>query len=449
MTEPTRQSSSPPPSGAAEGWLRSRVIFLAVSGAVIVAVLVWAREVLLPFVIAAIIAYVLTPLVALVERGRIPRWVAILLVYLVVLSTAYAGGAVIAPRIYDETAKLMRDLPTLGGRLVTRWGPGAERWVQGLMSRVGPQVPDESPPAPPAPAIEIIPTEDGSLHVRLREGVDVVQESPTRWRIIPHKGDGPERFSVSDLLRETVDKTGAYIKTNALNLIRVGQAIVSAVTRTVFLVFLTLMVAGYLMHTRDSIMAFLRSLPPPSARPSFDRLMVRIDRGLAGVVRGQLVICLVNGMLSAIGFWLFDLKYWPILAIIASVMSLIPIFGAILSSVPAVAIGLTQDFWTALWVLLWVIGIHQVEANLLNPKIIGVAAKIHPVLVVMALLVGEHFYGLWGALLAVPTLSLGQSLFQHFRFESLPDAPPDSLGRVARTAPARPGVVPKSDGKEE
>ena len=93
----------------------------------------------------------------------------------------------------------------------------------------------------------------------------------------------------------------------------------------------------------------------------------------------------------------------------------------------AVMIGLTQDFWTALWVLLWIVGIHQVEANLLNPKIIGVAAKIHPVLVVLALIIGEHFFGLWGALLAVPVLSLLQSIFNHFRFEAMPDAPPDSL----------------------
>src|SRR4030095_6386133 len=113
--------------------------------------------------------------------------------------------------------------------------------------------------------------------------------------------------------------------------------------------------------------------------------------------------------------------------LVAAVMSIVPIFGSILSAIPAVLIGLTQGFWTALWVLLWIVGVHQVEANLLNPKIIGVAAKIHPVLVVMALLIGEHFYGLWGALLAVPALSLAQSIFNHFRFEDMPDPPPDSL----------------------
>jgi predicted PurR-regulated permease PerM len=89
-------------------------------------------------------------------------------------------------------------------------------------------------------------------------------------------------------------------------------------------------------------------------------------------------------------------------------------------------------------VLLWIIGIHQVEANLLNPKIIGVAAKIHPVLVVFALIVGEHFYGLWGALLAVPTLSLTQSVFNHFRFETMPDVPPDSVVPPAARTPSTP-----------
>jgi predicted PurR-regulated permease PerM len=96
-------------------------------------------------------------------------------------------------------------------------------------------------------------------------------------------------------------------------------------------------------------------------------------------------------------------------------MSVIPIFGSILSSVPAVIIGLTQSPATAFGVLAWVIGIHQVEANLLNPKIIGDTAKIHPVLVVFSLIVGEHFCQLAGALFAVPCMSVAQSLFLHFR----------------------------------
>jgi len=236
-----------------------------------------------------------------------------------------------------------------------------------------------------------------------------------------------EKFKVSDLTGRGFNEAVGYVQRNALELLSIGKAVVSKVARGIFLLFMTLMVAGYIMGTRESIVGFFRSLLPVRSRVGFDRLLWRIDRGMSGVVRGQLLICAVNGVLSAIGFWMFDLKYWPILAIVAAVMSIIPIFGSILSSIPAVLIGLTQDFWTALWVLLWIIGIHQVEANLLNPKIIGVAAKIHPVLVVLALIVGEHFFGLWGALLGVPVLSLLQSIFNHFRFEAMPDAPPDSL----------------------
>jgi predicted PurR-regulated permease PerM len=136
-------------------------------------------------------------------------------------------------------------------------------------------------------------------------------------------------------------------------------------------------------------------------------------------------------VLSAIGFAIAKLPYWPLLALLAAVFSLVPIFGSILSSVPAVVIGLRDGFPTALFVLAWVLGIHQLEANLLNPKIMGDAAKIHPVLVVMSLLVGEHFFGILGALLAVPAMSLVQSIFLHWRHYALnygdPNVPGESI----------------------
>jgi predicted PurR-regulated permease PerM len=100
---------------------------------------------------------------------------------------------------------------------------------------------------------------------------------------------------------------------------------------------------------------------------------------------------------------------------VAAVGSLIPIFGSIFSSVPAVAIGLTQSVPTAFLVLGWIVLIHQIEANFLNPKIIGDSAHLHPVLVVFVLLAGEHLFHAAGALLAVPALSIAQSLFLHFR----------------------------------
>lgn len=437
-----------PPRDPRPGWNRSRVIFLLVSGIAVTALLIATREVLLPFIVALILAYVLTPLVAMCERVRIPRALAVILVYLVVFGGAYGFGALVFPRVFQEALSLSRETPAMARELAVKWGPVAESRVQAFLDRLdtGQKEPPEAHKERP-PAFEVVKQEDGGYHVVLNGGVDIIQDGPKHWRVQPRPEPGA-KFSVNQLFSQGVDQTVEYIKRNAIDLIRVGQVIVSRISRGIFLLFMTLMIAAYLMLTREDIVGFFRSLPPPRARPSFDRLIARIDRGLSGVVRGQLLICAVNGVLSAIGFWIFDLKYWPILALIAAVMSLIPIFGSILSTIPAVLIGLTQDFWTAIWVLIWIIGIHQVEANLLNPKIIGVAAKIHPVLVVLALIIGEHFFGLWGALFAVPALSIAQSIFQHFRFESLPDAAPDSLfpSMMRRPPPPAPDG---GDGQEQ
>lgn len=415
------------------GWTRGRVVFLAVSGAFTLGVLLWAHEVMLPFLLALIIAYVLTPLVAWAERRRVPRGAAILLVYAITLSGLYFSVALIAPRIQQETQKLVSDAPALANELSTTVAPKVEAWVQGMLDRAH-MTPAPQPPGPAAPAIQIAQQPDGTLRVDIGAGLDVIQHGPGHWRVGAAGSRPNEQFSVAQLAGKGVTEAMGYVKANAFELIQFVEVVIRKIARGIFLLFMTLMVAGYVMHTREAIIDFFRSLSPPNSRFGFDLLLSRIDRGLSGVVRGQLLICLMNGVVSAIGFGLFGLKYWPILAIVAGVMSIVPIFGSIASSVPVVLIGLTQSFWVALWVLLWIIGVHQIEANLLNPKIIGVAAKIHPVLVVMSLIIGEHFFGLSGALLAVPALSIVQSVFNHFRFESMPDLPPDSLV-PARVAP--------------
>jgi predicted PurR-regulated permease PerM len=416
-------TDSPVPMSGS-GWTRGRIVFLSVSAAIALVVLVSTQEILLPFALAGITAYVLTPAVALCERKlRAPRGLSIILVYAVSIGLLYAAIAAIAPRLYTEGQNFTREAPAMARRLMATWAPVVERRAREVLDQVGEPTTE---PSEPTPAFEVSKEVDGTVSVRLGAGVDIVQEGPKVWRVKSVR-PASEKFSIAALMSDAIGETAGYVRRNALELIRLGQIVVSKIARGIFLGFMTLMVAAYLMYTREQIIDFFRSLPPARTRPGFDRLLFRIDRGFSGVVRGQLVIMLANGVLSAIGYWMFGLKYWPILALVSGLMSIVPIFGSILSSVPVVMVGLTQDFWTALWVLLWILGIHQVEANLLNPKIIGVAAKLHPVLVVFSLLVGEHFYGIWGALLAVPILSLAQSLFNHFRFESLPDTPPDSV----------------------
>ena len=215
--------------------------------------------------------------------------------------------------------------------------------------------------------------------------------------------------------------------------------------------FLVLMVAAFILVDLVRIQDFLRSLVPEQYQVDYERIASGIDRGLSGVIRGQLVICCINGAFTYTGLYIFHVKYPLLLAGIAATMSLVPIFGSILSSVPIVAIALissgTFDLRQGVLVLAWIIGIHLLEANLLNPKIMGDAAKIHPVLVVFALIAGEHSYGLVGALFAVPVASIIQTIFMYYRKRPRPPtsvvvvvaARPERGAQSARTWGARSG----------
>ena len=396
-----------------------RRLFLGMSAAVAVLVMLIAHEVMLPFVLAALIAFVLTPLVGRVERGargvRVPRALAIVLVYAVVLGSMAAFVRGVTPRIAQEFRTLSGELPALAEDARTRWVPAITERLRAF--GIAPPPPPAPAPAPePASTSAFVarPQPDGSLAIDVGAGAIVV-ETKTGWRIEPAPEKKVEAFDPGRAIAEAVGKSFAYAQQNSLEIARALRGLITSVSRVVFLFFITLMLAAYMMMTRERIVGFFRSLVRPGGQAGFDALLARVEAGLSGVVRGQLVICGINGVLSAIGFAFIGLKYWPVMAIIAAVFSLIPIFGSIASAVPAVAVGLTQGLGTATFVLVWIVGIHQLEANLLNPKIMGDAAKIHPVLVIFALLVGEHFFQVIGALLAVPTMSIAQSVFLHLR----------------------------------
>jgi predicted PurR-regulated permease PerM len=415
---------------------RGRIVFLSLSALVTVVVIVAARSVMLPFVLGVVVAYVLAPAVSRVERARVPRWVAILLVYAISLGAIGGSIGVMVPRLITEGKLAAAEWPRLSETARTQWLPSLDATLSQWTGQPVVLDPGDAPqPNPPTP-IRAVKKPDGSFELALNDGLQLRQVREGVFVLEP-PAQAAKGISSASMLHQALARAGTYLRDNSLELLKIGQGIVMALSRFVFTLFMTLMLAGYMILTREKILAFFRDLWAPQSRDSFDRFLRRLDRGLSGVVRGQLLICLVNGVLSALGFWLFDLKYWPILALVAGVMSLIPIFGSILSSVPAVAIGLTQSPGVAFSVLAWIVGIHQLEANFLNPKIIGDAAKIHPVLVVMALLIGEHFAGIAGALFAVPCISIAQTIFLHFRESTLGLADP-----MASIPPQRSGAAP-------
>jgi predicted PurR-regulated permease PerM len=412
--------------GDAHAARRRRLIFAWVCGGAAALTLIAFQSVLRPFVLGALLAYVLHPVVGAMGRARVagralPRWAAVLIIYVGLVTSLVLGITAVTPRVVVEVRDFAaNEVPELRRRAEGVWVPTVQRWAGRLQGALGDGPHDGRVPV----AADQDDDDDGSVRIEAaqgggwrvllpNDGVQVERLDDNRYRVVPsHARRGAERGGYARKLQ-------ALGAGHLSDIVRVGSGIIGGLIGGIFGFFMTLMVSAYMLVTEAQIFSFFRSLVRPSSRASFDALLDRLDRGLKGVVRGQLIICVVNGALSAVGFGLAGLKYWPTLALVATVFSLVPIFGSILSSVPAVAIGLTQSFGTGLFVLVWILGIHQIEANLLNPKIMGDAAKIHPVLVVFSLLAGEHFFGIQGALLAVPAMSIAQSLFLHWRAHAL------------------------------
>ena len=237
-------------------------------------------------------------------------------------------------------------------------GVAREEWIPIVQHRLADMGLEGHEDHEPKHAVVIKPLADGTFAVDVQRGLVIEPKGQNEWVIVPREPEG--RVDIAHLTDEAIAKSFAYVHANAVDLVKFGGNLVASTVRAVFLFGLTLMVAAYLMLTRERIFGFLYSLVRPTDRAAASNLTARIDQGLAGVVRGQLIICVINGGLTAVGFALVGLKYWPVLALFATVLSLIPIFGVIISSVPAVAVALTEDVGTAIFVLAWIVVIHQI-----------------------------------------------------------------------------------------
>ena len=411
------------------------------------------REVVLPFLFAILVAYILAPLVARAGNVRIgarpfPRWAAVIILYVFILSGMGWFIGYFVPKLSGDFARLFREAPALFAKVNKDWLPRAGAWIDthfapeevdpddGLTSHA------EEPQAPRAILVE--PLKDGRFRIDLEAvTLEVKQIDNGRYLIAPPVQDVVDGGGAGKWERSIKQWLATRLKSTegeSRRVLEYGQKFIGGVVFGIGRLFLVLMVAAFILIDLEHP-GFLRSLVPERIRDDYDLIYAGIDRGLSGVIRGQLLICLINGILTYIGLWLFEVKYPLILAGIAAIdepdpdLRIDPVVGPDRHR-RAGLVGDTSISRMGVMVLAWIIGIHLIEANLLNPKIIGNAAKIHPVLVIFALFLGEHSYGLVGALLAVPVASIIQTIFVYYRKRPrghMPGATPPPA--MAPTAP--------------
>ncbi len=314
-----------------------------IAAAIIFACLSYASSIIITFICAVFIAFVLEPGVRLLERVRVPRWIGSLVVVLLMLAAFYLAGYL----LYDRAASFLEDLPKFAERIkqiIMRIQLTARNLRQST-STILPPSPESS-----------LPT------------VTLQQESP--W--------------MQFLLR--------------------GIGSVYAFTVTVmFIPFLVF----FMLTSKHQLWAATLNLFPPARRQEAEDVIDAISGMVRQYVLGNALVALVSAALITLVFLTIDLRYAMFLGPLAAVLNLVPYIGLALGILPPVLVALAdnQSPGNLLVIALAVGGVHFLAVNILTPKLVGRRLKLNALSVTIAMMFWGWLWGGIGLVLAVPVMA--------------------------------------------
>lgn len=156
----------------------------------------------------------------------------------------------------------------------------------------------------------------------------------------------------------------------------------------------------------------LRFLPEDQAEEG-QHVLTDMDETLSAYIQGQAIVSVFVGALSLIAYLIIGVDYALILAIVAMFTNLIPFVGPFIGTIPAVFVALFQNPVMALWVIVAIVIIQQIESNLISPNVMGKKLSIHPLTIILLLLIAGNLGGLVGLILAIPFYAIGKVVVQN------------------------------------
>ena len=359
-----------------------------------------AGPVLLLFIVAAVIALILNPLVELLQRTRAPRTAAVIAVYLAFFTLLPFLGFLAAGPIADQATSFANDVP-------------------GLVEDTSAMLDDVQ---------EFF--DDNGIDVQIKGESDSALQT-LQDRIV--EGSGEIVTLTGELLRLFVELS--------------------------FYVILVIVLSIYMLIYAPRIGALVRSVMPPGDGTPEDDYPTRVQSAVFGYVRGQLLFSAIMGVSAGVCLWIFGtLGIFPdgrtyafAFGLFFGLMELVPYVGPVLGALPPVLLALVQDPLTALWVALLFVALQQLEGHIVAPNVFGRTLRLNPLLVILALLLGGQMYGFVGALVALPIAAVLREtvvyLGRHLVFEPWGTGSPLLIGERTPPGPLVPG--PPTQPQEE
>jgi predicted PurR-regulated permease PerM len=310
--------------------------------AVFALVLLWQLQSLIVLLmISVVLAASIVPLVDWAEAQRVPRWLAVILVYLTLIAGLTGFGLVVGPRVFDQINLLVRQLPLFSERIVDI--------ASALASRLGEDT--------PALIEDLIDT-----------------QSVTNWII---------GSSQQLLLR--------------------SYSITRGIVGGVFSLIIALFVSGYMVADSNTLIKSLVQLFPYPWNERLNAQVSQVSRRMGGYIRGRLLVSGILGVATTMGLGFLGLREFALgLGAIAGVTNLIPFLGPILGAIPALIVALAKGGFLFFWVLLLYVIVQNVETYVLDPLLVGTSVGVHPLFQLLSVLGGVQVLGILGALIVPP-----------------------------------------------
>ena len=329
-----------------------------------------AHTVLLVFLVAAVIALILNPLVTRFqhplgrERVRLPRGVAVAGVYLGFFVIVGGAGALLANPVTDQVRTLQRDIPSL-----VRSANGSLADLQRWLDKKG-----------------------INLHVK-KQGQTALQTLQSN------------------------------VGARAGDIVSFGQDLLKRVVETGFGLILVIVISVYMLLYADRIGRLVRSAMPAGDGSPEDDYPLRAQKAVGSYVRGQVLFAAIMGVSAGVAMWILGIagvfpdgsRYALFFGIFFGLMELVPYIGPVLGAVPPILVALFSDPLTAVWVTLTFVALQQLEGHVVAPQVFGHSLRINPLLVIFALLIGGELYGILGAFIALPLAAVARETVVYLR----------------------------------
>lgn len=362
-------------------------VFLIIGGAI--------RVIWLPLAFAAGLVFLLEPVVKVFERARIPRIVGSILALLVLLAVVVAVGALVWPTVQAQGAELIQQLPDLYVSIV--------EWLRAAALTLGFNI-DE---------------------LLSQEAIETWLRDPTNQE------------TIQELLFGFGAGAGVFLR---------------GVAETIAVVGLAPILAIYLLIDLERFKQRTLELTPPGHRNEVAYVSGEVGTALGSFVRGQLLVAFLVGVASSVGMWAIDLPFWLIIGIVAGFLNLIPFLGPVVGGALAALVALLNgDVWQALWAVVIMVIIQQIDNHVITPMVQRARVNLSPLVIVLALIVGGALAGLLGVLVAIPATAAVRIVIGHLwrtrvlrqSWEEASEAmievtePPERLARISRKPPGQ------------